>query len=76
MEDYGYIHIKLESLIKERNLSRNKLSHLAQMERSQINKYCKNEITRLDTAVLCRLCTVLNCSLSDLIEFIPPQNSQ
>ncbi|WP_367112429.1 helix-turn-helix domain-containing protein [uncultured Subdoligranulum sp.] len=30
-------------------------------------------ITRLDIDVLARLCTVLNCGIGDLLEFIPPE---
>lgn len=74
MQEYGYIKIKLDELIKEKNISKNKLSHKAEMQRTQINQYCKGEITRLDTAVLARLCTALDCSISDLLEFIPPEN--
>lgn len=75
MEDkaYGSINIKLADLIKEKGISKNKLSHRAEMQRSQINQYCKGEITRLDTAVLARLCTVLECTIEDLLEFIPPE---
>ena len=71
MEDFGYIKIKLKDLISSKGISKNKLSHLAQMERSQINKYYRNEVTRLDTAVLARLCTALDCEISDLLEFVP-----
>lgn len=75
MEDkvYGSIKIKLTELIKEKGISKNKLSHRAEMQRSQINQYCNGEITRLDTAVLARLCTVLECKIEDLLEFIPPE---
>ena len=75
MEDkvYGNIKIKLTELIKEKGISKNKLSHRAEMQRSQINQYCNGEITRLDTAVLARLCTVLECKIEDLLEFIPPE---
>ena len=75
MEDkvYGSIKIKLTELIKEKGISKNKLSHWAEMQRSQINQYCNGEITRLDTAVLARLCTVLECKIEDLLEFIPPE---
>ena len=68
------IEIKLEELISEMNISKNKLCHLSQMERSQINKYVNKSITRLDTAVLCRLCYALDCKLSDLLEYIPPED--
>ncbi|MBQ8344103.1 MAG: helix-turn-helix transcriptional regulator [Clostridia bacterium] len=73
MEEYGKIVIKLEKLIKEKGISKNKLSHKAEMQRTQINNFCKNEITRLDTDVLARLCTALECDIGDLLEFIPPK---
>lgn len=72
MEEYGSIRIKLDELIKKAGISKNKLSHRAEMQRSQINHYCNNDITRLDTDVLARICTVLDCRIEDLLEFIPP----
>lgn len=75
-QDYGYILIKLDKLIKERGISKNKLSHHAEMQRSQINQYCNNQITRLDTAVLARICSTLNCRIEDLLEFIPSESEE
>lgn len=72
MNEYGQIRIKLGELLKEKGMSKNKLSHKAEMQRTQINNYCNNKITRLDTDVLARICTVLECGIEDLIEFIPP----
>lgn len=73
MEEYGTIRIKLDELIEKSGISKNKLSHRAEMQRTQINNYCKNNITRLDTDVLARLCTVLDCQIGDLLEFVPPE---
>ena len=70
--DYGYIRIRLDELIKEKGISKNKLSHRAEMQRTQINQYCSNKVTRLDTAVLARICSTLDCRIEDLLEFIPP----
>ena len=71
MNRYGTIKINLAALIEESGLSKNKLSHLAEMERTQINRYCNNKVTRLDTDVLARLCTALDCKIGDLLEFVP-----
>lgn len=76
MENYGTIHIKLDELIKKSGISKNKLSHRAEMQRTQINNYCNNNITRLDIDVLARICTVLECEIGDLLEFIPPKNDE
>jgi putative transcriptional regulator len=73
MESYGTIRIKLDELIKKSGISKNKLSHRAEMQRSQINNYCNNKITRLDIDVLARICSVMECEISDLLEFIPPE---
>ncbi len=72
MEEYGTIRIKLNELITQAGISKNKLSHKAEMQRTQINNYCNNRITRLDIDVLARICTVLNCTVDDLLEFVPP----
>jgi len=70
---YGTIKIKLDELIEKEGISKNKLSHKAEMQRSQINNYCNNKISRLDIDVLARICTALNCSIEDLLEFVPPE---
>lgn len=73
METYGTIRIKLDELIKESGISKTKLGHRAEMQRTQINNFCNNKITRLDTDVLARICTVFNCEIGDLLEFVPPE---
>ena len=70
---YGKIKIKLDELMVSRNISINKLSKLADMQRTQIKRYRDNTVTRLDTDVLARICTALDCSISDLLAFIPPE---
>ena len=73
MNEYGTIRIKLEELIKKAGISKNKLSHKAEMQRTQINHYCKNKITRLDVDVLARICTVFDCKIEDVLEFVPAE---
>ena len=76
MHEYGKIKIKLDELIKSKGISKNKLSQRAEMQCTQLNNYCKNEITRLDTDVLARLCTVLECRIEDILEFVPPKSQE
>ena len=73
MSEYGKIVIKLDKLIEKSGISKNKLSHRAEMQRTQINNYCNNKITRLDIDVLARICTVLDCKIEDLLEFVPAE---
>ena len=76
MRTYGTVVNHLDELLKEKGMSKNKLAHLAEMQRTQINKFCRNEITRLDTDVLARICTALDCRIEELLEYIPPNNHQ
>ncbi len=75
MEQFGSIKIKLDELIQKSGISKNKLCQRAQLQHTQLNHFCKNEITRLDTDVLARICTVLDCRIEDLLEFVPPSPS-
>ncbi len=70
---YGNLEIRLDELMKKKGLSKNKLSHKAEMNWKQIDNFCKNKITRLDVFVLCKLCTVLDCKIEDLLVFHPPE---
>lgn len=72
MNQYGTVRNHLSELIEKRGISKNKLAQRAEMQRTQLNKYCKNQVTRFDADVLARLCTVLDCKIGDLLEFIPP----
>ena len=59
-ENYGRLEIRLNELLKDWK---------------QIDNYCTNNISRLDVFVLCKLCTVLDCSIQDLLVFYPPEKS-
>lgn len=73
MERFGTVKINLAQIIEEKGISKNKLSQRAEMQRTQLNNYCNNRISRLDIDVLARLCTVLECDISDLLEFVPSE---
>ena len=73
MEKYGKIINNLDKVRLSRGMSKNKLSHRAEMEKTQLNKWLNNQITRIDTDVLARLCTALDCRVEDILQFIPPE---
>ncbi len=74
--DYGKVIINIDKIIKEKNISKNKLTQRTEMQRTQLNNYCKQNIQRVDLSILARLCYVLECDISDIIEYIPPENTQ
>ena len=72
-EDFGTIRIKLEEVIQQSSLSKNKVAQLSQTQRGQLNHYCKGDIPRIELAILSRLCYALDCRVEDVLEYIPPQ---
>lgn len=72
-EDYGKVYLNLEELIKEKGISKNQLSYKAKMTRTQLNRFCKHEASRIDFETIARLCNALDCSISDLLIYEPPE---
>ena len=72
---HGKIVIHLGELIERSGISKNRFSHLSAMERTQINNYCKNNIARTDFDVLARICSVLHCSIGELLEYVPEEDT-
>lgn len=73
MEDCGEIRLRLKELIEDRGVSLTQLSFRAEMQRTQLRNYRDNKIQRLDIDILKRLCYVLDCNLTELVEYIPPR---
>lgn len=76
MNQYGTVKNHLIELIEKRGLSKTKVMQRAELQPAQLNKYCKNQVTRFDADVLARLCTVLECEIGDLLEFVPPSSEE
>lgn len=65
----GKIVICLDEKLKEKGLSKNKFAQRAEMQRTQLNRYIKNEVALISVDVLARMCAVLECDVSDILEY-------
>lgn len=65
----GKIVIKLDEYLKSNNISRSSLARNGDLRYDTILSYCRKDVTRLDTDTLAKLCSFLNCTISDIIEF-------
>lgn len=74
--EFGRINIKLKELMEQQEISVNKLAFRSEMQRTQLKAYRDNKVQRVDLSVLARLCHALDCTLNDLIEYIPPQQEK
>ena len=74
--DYGKVHLKLKEIMDEQQISINKLACRTEMQRTQLKAYLNGDIQRVDLAILARLCYVLDCNISDLLEYNQPESAQ
>lgn len=65
----GEIVIKLDEYLKKNKISRNKLARQGDLRYDTILSYCRGGVTRLDTDTLAKMCSALECDLSDILEF-------
>ena len=70
MKKHGITINHLEEILDERGISKNQFCHMAKLERTQLNRICKNEITRFDFDVFSRICEALHCDYQSLLEFV------
>jgi conserved domain protein len=65
----GEIQFKLMEVLKERDITRYKLSKLTGIRYDTICNYCSGKVTLLNKEYLKIFCDVLNCQISDIIEY-------
>ena len=63
------IYIDLENLLKEKKISKNQVCKYCGLQRTQLNNYCKNKVSRIDLSILAKLCNFLDCSPNDILKF-------
>ena len=69
----GKIYITLESYLQEREISRYKIIKNCNVSQTQLNRYYRNQIERIDLDVLARICDYLQCEISDLLKYVPDE---
>ena len=68
MKDYGKIDVGLDDYLKQHKVSRSSLMRKTELQYSQILRYCRNDVQKLDLDILAKLCTVLNCEINDILK--------
>lgn len=72
--DYGYIRVKLADMLALRGITRNRLRTLTGVKYDVIDRYYKGfNIAMADLNFLAKVCCVLECQVSDLLEYVPPE---
>ena len=65
----GCYLFKLSKILKEKNISINKLMRDTSTDFKVIKRLMTGELVKIDIFVLARLCDYFDCSISDIIEY-------
>ena len=66
---HGRIVITLDEYRRAHEISKNKIVKGADVQRTQLQNYCNNKVTRVDLDVLARICNYLDCQISDIMRY-------
>ncbi|MCI8345787.1 MAG: helix-turn-helix transcriptional regulator [Clostridia bacterium] len=72
----GEYIFKLQDILREKNISINKLMRETSTDFKVIKRLMVGDIIRVDIFVIARLCDYLNCNISEIIEYIPNNEKQ
>ena len=70
-QDHGKIKIKIADVMKEKQISKTRLTYLAFLQLRQLNNLINEKAARVDFDVLARICNALDCKIEDILEYVP-----
>ena len=69
LSSYGKVSVHLKELIEQKGITRYRLAKLADTRFEVVEKWCSGTVERIDTDVLARFCYILDCNISDIIQY-------
>lgn len=63
-----YLHMRLPELLGEKGISRARLCKDLDLQRTNLNRYYRDNFQRVDANLIVKLCEYLNCDIADLLE--------
>lgn len=73
--EYGKITLNIESILKQKNISKNKICKDLDIPRANFNRYCRNDFQRIDAGLVCKLCFYLDVEIDELLTYERPEES-
>ena len=74
-KEYGCIKVKLAEVLEQRGITRNRLRTLTGTKYDVIDRYYKGVgVEMADLDFLAKVCYVLDCEVSDLLEYQRPEH--
>lgn len=56
----------LEDVLNDKGISKNVLCEACKLQRTQLNNYCKNKVSRVNLNILAKICEFLECTPNDI----------
>jgi len=66
----GRLYLRLDDILQEKGISKNRLCKDLDIPRSNLNRYCRNEFQRIDAGFLCKLCEYFDCEVGELLKYV------
>lgn len=67
----GFIKFKLADTLHTNGITKYKLSKMTGIRYDTICNYCSGKVTLLNKEYINIFCSILNCQVSDIIEYVP-----
>ena len=63
-----YVHIRLLELLEENKISKTRICKDLDLQRSNFNRYCRDDFQRVDCNLMIKLCDYFDCKIENLLE--------
>lgn len=63
------VRLILDKVLENKKITRYQLAQMTGIQYQIIDNYYKNKVVRYDSYVLDRICSALECEISDIIEY-------
>lgn len=65
-----HVHMRLNELLVEHEISKNKICKDLDLARGNFNRYCRDDFQRIDANLIIKLCDYFNCTIQDLLVIV------
>ena len=64
------IRLTIDKMLEKRSITRYELAKRTEIKFQTIDRYYKNRVIRYDSYILDRICSILECNVSDILEYV------
>ena len=65
-----HVNMRLNELLVEHEISKNKICKDLDLARGNFNRYCRDDFQRIDANLIIKLCDYFECTIEDLLVIV------